>query len=120
MGNSQAEPYFASIGGTILGYPLVSILLADVLAALSFVLAFVTKDRLLRAQALFFSVIALIFVALISGTQPPFGWLFTYIWWHFAPFRAFQSLPMDFGNYLTFIYSAMAPLGLLALFKKFK
>ena len=120
VGNNQAEPYFASIGGTILGYPPVSILLADVLAALSFVLAFVTKDSLLRAQALFFSVIALIFVALISGTQQPFGWLFTYIWWHFVPFRAFQSLLMDFGNYLAFIYSAMAPLGLLALFKKFK
>jgi len=120
VANSQAEPYFASIGGLSTGWPLASILLADVLAVLSFALAFVTKDRLLRAQALFFSVIALIFIALISGTQPPFGWLFTYIWWHFAPFRAFQTLGMDFGNYLTFIYSALAPLGLLALLEKVK
>jgi len=120
VGNSQAEPYFASIGGLSTGWPLASILLADVLAALSFALAFVTKDRLLRAQALFFSVIALIFVALISGTQQPFGWLFTYIWWHFAPFRAFITLSMDFGNYLAFIYSALAPLGLLALLEKVK
>jgi len=120
VANSQGEPYFASIGGLSTSWPLASILLADVLAALSFALAFVAKDRLLRAQALFFSVIALIFIALISGTQPPFGWLFTYIWWHFSPFRVFISLLMDFGNYLTFIYSALAPLGLLALLEKVK
>ena len=120
VANSQGDPYFAGIGGLSTSWPLASILLADVLAALSFAPAFATKDRSLRAQALFFSGLALIFIALISGTQPPLGGAFTFIWWHFAPFRAFQALGMGFGKYLAFIYSALAPFGLLALLEKVK
>jgi hypothetical protein len=121
LGNSAAEPYVASIGGVATYYGISTILMSCALAILSYAAILVAKEKgVLRAHVYFLAAASLLATASMSGTQPPFGQVFTYLWWHFPPLRAFQTLVMDFGNLTALAFSVMAPVGLLGIMRRWK